>query len=172
MLRRNRCRCALYLTMPCTKLISRTNLSPVPCFSEEYAHKHCKQGCPAVSRPWAARKACRCKHPICHCLPKSLPQRIACVPLTSSFAASHTVHANAGQGYIWLAHRQPNSAGWAIAQRSKMLWESMIDAAEKPARNGHRRKRLGSKADIEWQVHVHACSMCGEHLTLQLHVPL
>ena len=59
---------------------------------------------------------------------------------------------NAGQGYIWLAHRQPNSPGWAIAQRSKQLWESMIGAAETPAKNGHRSKKLGRKADIEWQV--------------------
>ncbi|DBA78931.1 hypothetical protein WJX77_006610 [Trebouxia sp. C0004] len=57
----------------------------------------------------------------------------------------------AGQGYIWLAHRQPNSPGWAIAQRSKQLWESMIDAAETPSKNGHRSKKLGRKADIEWQ---------------------
>jgi len=60
--------------------------------------------------------------------------------------------AYAGQGYIWLAHRQPNSPGWAIAQRSKQLWESMIDAAEKPSNNGHHSKKLGRKADIEWQV--------------------
>lgn len=57
-----------------------------------------------------------------------------------------------GQGYIWLAHRQPNSPGWAIAQRSKQLWESMVDTAQKPAGNVHHHKRSGSKADIEWQV--------------------
>lgn len=57
----------------------------------------------------------------------------------------------AGQGYIWLAHRQPNSPGWAIAQRSKQLWESMIDAAETPSTNRHCSKKLGRKADIEWQ---------------------
>ena len=60
--------------------------------------------------------------------------------------------ANAGQGYIWLAHRQPDSPGWAIAQRSKQLWESMIDAAETSSKNGHCSKKLGRKADIEWQV--------------------
>lgn len=60
--------------------------------------------------------------------------------------------ATAGQGYIWLAHRQPNSPGWAIAQRSKQLWESMIDAAETPSTNRHCSKKLGRKADIEWQV--------------------
>jgi len=78
--------------------------------------------------------------------------------------------ANAGQGYIWLAHRQPNSPGWAIAQRSKQLWENMIDATETPSKNGHRSKKLGRKADIEWQVTPMHCSiwLC----TMQLCCPL
>ena len=66
-------------------------------------------------------------------------------------APSSTVLPYAGQGYIWLAHRQPDTPGWAIAKRSKHLWESMLES-------GHNRQessnnlRLSRKEDIEWQV--------------------
>lgn len=55
-------------------------------------------------------------------------------------------HCFAGQGYIWLAHRQPDTPGWAIAQRSKHLWESMLDSNNLDASI-----RLSSKEGIEWQ---------------------
>ena len=57
----------------------------------------------------------------------------------------------AGQGYIWLAHRQPNTPGWAIAKRSKHLWERMLDTG-----HDHQQRckhiSLSSKEDVEWQV--------------------
>ena len=68
----------------------------------------------------------------------------------------------AGQGYIWLAHRQPDTPGWAIAQRSKHLWERMLDT-------GHERQQsrqhisLSSREGVEWQVKQslqHACPAC------------
>ncbi|CAM6085476.1 unnamed protein product [Calypogeia fissa] len=31
----------------------------------------------------------------------------------------------AGQGYIWMCHRTPGSPGWALASRSKVLWEEL-----------------------------------------------
>mmetsp|Transcript_21508 Transcript_21508/g.59769 ORF Transcript_21508/g.59769 Transcript_21508/m.59769 type:complete len:236 (+) Transcript_21508:110-817(+) len=31
----------------------------------------------------------------------------------------------AGQGYIWLAHREPDSAAWEMATRSKDLWSTL-----------------------------------------------
>ena len=68
----------------------------------------------------------------------------------------------AGQGYIWLAHRQPDTPGWAIAQRSNHLWETMLDTRQ------HRQQSckhitLSSREDVEWQVaHFlwHACPAC------------
>ena len=61
----------------------------------------------------------------------------------------HKAHI-AGQGYIWLAHREPKSSGWAIAQRSKQLWEDMLHPSD--SASSEQKTRLGSKADIEWQV--------------------
>eukprot|EP00850_Spirogloea_muscicola_P009704 SM000055S18238 [mRNA] locus=s55:259926:263061:+ [translate_table: standard] len=31
----------------------------------------------------------------------------------------------AGQGYIWLGHRQPGTPGWLLARRGKKLWEEL-----------------------------------------------
>eukprot|EP00850_Spirogloea_muscicola_P016821 SM000139S00138 [mRNA] locus=s139:291843:295000:- [translate_table: standard] len=31
----------------------------------------------------------------------------------------------AGQGYIWLGHRQPGTPGWLLARRGKQLWEEL-----------------------------------------------
>lgn len=31
----------------------------------------------------------------------------------------------AGQGYIWMAHRDPNSPSWLLARRSKAIWEHL-----------------------------------------------
>lgn len=31
-----------------------------------------------------------------------------------------------GQGYIWMAHRDPSSPGWALARHSKALWEQIV----------------------------------------------
>ena len=45
----------------------------------------------------------------------------------------------AGQGYIWLAHRQPGTAAWDLAAHSKRLWEERCSTQD--------------SADlIEWQV--------------------
>ncbi|KAF6265606.1 oxidoreductase [Scenedesmus sp. NREL 46B-D3] len=34
-----------------------------------------------------------------------------------------------GQGYIWLAHRDPASPSWALARRSKAMWQQLAAAA-------------------------------------------
>ena len=45
----------------------------------------------------------------------------------------------AGQGYIWMAHRQPGTPAWDLAERSKRLWEERC-------LDGH------GASLIEWQV--------------------
>eukprot|EP00878_Enallax_costatus_P028888 GHUV01031243.1.p1 GENE.GHUV01031243.1~~GHUV01031243.1.p1 ORF type:complete len:258 (+),score=44.37 GHUV01031243.1:133-906(+) len=51
----------------------------------------------------------------------------------------------AGQGYIWLAHRDPASPSWPLARRSKALWEQL---AAQPHTDGH----TNNLADnLEWQ---------------------
>ena len=51
-----------------------------------------------------------------------------------------------GQGYIWLAHRDPASPSWPLARRSKALWEQL-------AAHAHTNDRTNSLADnLEWQV--------------------
>lgn len=49
----------------------------------------------------------------------------------------------AGQGYIWLAHRDPSSPLWEVATRSKVLWE------QKMAETGEDASL--SQAAVEWQ---------------------
>lgn len=48
----------------------------------------------------------------------------------------------AGQGYIWLAHRDPHSAAWPMAVHSKLLWEQWLGA---PAGS------MGGLSGVEWQ---------------------
>ena len=51
--------------------------------------------------------------------------------------AHHTPHA--GQGYIWLAHRDPSSIAWQLAAESQALWQELLQ-----------RPHLGA-GDVEWQ---------------------
>jgi hypothetical protein len=60
-----------------------------------------------------------------------------------------------GQGYIWLAHRDPASPSWPLARRSKAMWQQLAAAAGSSA--------LGQA--MEWQVGTHArvkelCIVC------------
>ncbi|KAG2442112.1 hypothetical protein HYH02_009601 [Chlamydomonas schloesseri] len=34
----------------------------------------------------------------------------------------------AGQGYLWMAHRNPGSVGWALAARSVALWQRQVES--------------------------------------------
>lgn len=34
----------------------------------------------------------------------------------------------AGQGYLWMAHRNPDSAAWELASRSKIIWENIFQS--------------------------------------------
>jgi hypothetical protein len=52
-----------------------------------------------------------------------------------------------GQGYIWLAHRDPASPSWALARRSKAMWQQLAAAAGSSA--------LGEA--MEWQVRRYSC---------------
>jgi glycine/D-amino acid oxidase-like deaminating enzyme len=45
----------------------------------------------------------------------------------------------AGQGYVWMAHRSPGTAGWDLASDSIMTWHDMLN------------KDVGLKRDCEWQ---------------------
>lgn len=45
----------------------------------------------------------------------------------------------AGQGYLWLAHRDPASPMWQLAARSKELWLELQDGE-------------GAWEEAEWQV--------------------
>ena len=45
----------------------------------------------------------------------------------------------AGQGYLWLAHRPPETPGWRLAVESKGLWEADVGAAAW-ARAGYRQR--------------------------------
>lgn len=45
-----------------------------------------------------------------------------------------------GQGYIWMAHRDPASPGWALAARSKALWEQLAGAAGNGGSNGQQQQ--------------------------------
>ena len=47
--------------------------------------------------------------------------------------------AGAGQGYIWLAHRDPSSASWQLAIESRTLWQGLLGQAHL------------SSSDVEWQ---------------------
>uniref|UniRef100_A0A383V6D9 FAD-dependent oxidoreductase domain-containing protein 1 n=1 Tax=Tetradesmus obliquus TaxID=3088 RepID=A0A383V6D9_TETOB len=47
----------------------------------------------------------------------------------------------AGQGYIWLAHRDPASPSWPLARRSKAMWQQLAAAAGS--------SKLGTA--MEWQ---------------------
>lgn len=58
---------------------------------------------------------------------------------------------HAGQGYIWLAHRQPGTPGWAVAKRSKHLWECMLKRGLE-GQESSTYISLGTKEDVEWQV--------------------
>ncbi len=53
-----------------------------------------------------------------------------CYAVVSRFwltTQSHVQHAHdAGQGYIWLAHRSIGDAAWALARHSKELWEELL----------------------------------------------
>lgn len=64
---------------------------------------------------------------------------------------------DAGQGYIWLAHRQPGTPGWAIAKRSKHLWECMLKTGL-DCQDSSTHVSLGTKEDVEWQVKYGQCS--------------
>lgn len=44
----------------------------------------------------------------------------------------------AGQGYIWMAHRDPATPSWPLAARSKQLWAELT-------------KDQAFKAAVEWQ---------------------
>jgi glycine/D-amino acid oxidase-like deaminating enzyme len=35
-------------------------------------------------------------------------------------------HCVSGQGYVWLAHRDPSNVAWKLASRSKQLWEEFV----------------------------------------------
>ena len=48
----------------------------------------------------------------------------------------------AGQGYVWMAHRDPTSAAWQLATRSKALWEALLASGSCSAVN---------KESTEWQ---------------------
>ena len=50
--------------------------------------------------------------------------------------AHHTP--DAGQGYIWLAHRDPSSIAWQLAAESQALWQELLQ-----------RPHLGAR-DVEW----------------------
>lgn len=50
-----------------------------------------------------------------------------------------------GQGYIWLAHREPGSAAWDLAVQSKQLWEDNFRGLDDSA---HERPQN----PLEWQV--------------------
>ena len=49
------------------------------------------------------------------------------------------VLAAAGQGYIWLAHRDPHSAVWPLAVQSKQMWQDWLCEG------------TPSESDVEWQ---------------------
>ncbi len=66
--------------------------------------------------------------------------------------APHMMSRHVGQGYIWQAHRQPMTAGWDLAQRSKCLWEDMA------AEDGQ------LAAAMEWQVGFLYTQVCCEVL--------
>ena len=53
------------------------------------------------------------------------------------------VSSAAGQGYIWMAHRQPHSEAWQLAACSKKMWEDgyLQLTREDPV-----------PQDVEWQV--------------------
>ncbi|KAL3689839.1 hypothetical protein R1sor_016148 [Riccia sorocarpa] len=41
----------------------------------------------------------------------------------------------AGQGYIWMAHRKPGTAGWALAKHGKSLWETFAQELQENGEN-------------------------------------
>lgn len=63
----------------------------------------------------------------------------------------------AGQGYIWLAHRQPQSAAWDLAARSKQLWEDQLLPLQYNAHE-EARKRIGVEWQVQYSVAVFPCS--------------
>jgi glycine/D-amino acid oxidase-like deaminating enzyme len=48
----------------------------------------------------------------------------------------------AGQGYLWLAHRDPASPAWQLAVRSKQLWQELLASTLPQLTQGA----------VEWQV--------------------
>ena len=62
----------------------------------------------------------------------------------------------AGQGYIWLAHRQPDCPAWELAKRSRELWQGLVQPDAQPF--------LAPASHIGWQVSSVLCS--------QVHSPL
>lgn len=55
-------------------------------------------------------------------------------------AGIHTLHARAGQGYIWMSHRTPGNAAWDLAAWSTREWRKRA-AGDMPLRNA-----------VQWQV--------------------
>jgi len=48
---------------------------------------------------------------------------------------------DAGQGYVWLAHREIKSAAWPLAVHGKRLWEDILDC-----------NNSLNASSVEWQV--------------------
>ena len=73
----------------------------------------------------------------------------AALVVLSSCCCSHnmagllTNKTSAGQGYVWMGHRDPASLLWSLAARSKHLWQSLVSSD--PA----------WRRAIEWQVGLH-----------------
>lgn len=48
--------------------------------------------------------------------------------LCQGTACTQQVSWCAGQGYVWMAHRDPESPLWALASRSKHLWQCLVES--------------------------------------------
>uniref|UniRef100_A0A061SKG1 FAD-dependent oxidoreductase domain-containing protein 1 n=1 Tax=Tetraselmis sp. GSL018 TaxID=582737 RepID=A0A061SKG1_9CHLO len=63
---------------------------------------------------------------ISHVLLRLEGHRVALIDASNNLFSGAT---GAGQGYIWLAHRDPQSPAWELAWRSKELWRELTSPA-------------------------------------------
>ena len=71
----------------------------------------------------------------------SCPKASRYLALVMSSRTVCKTHIVAGQGYIWLAHRPPDSPAWGLAAHSQQLWRDHV--LQSPGL---------TPAEVEWQV--------------------